>query len=144
MQAVGAGNGFPLGGRRARAGVDCNQNCMLDDNEVQSIAWLCAADPNSANGTFATDVVREPAGNHCPTGGLRVRAGVDHSGDGTLGDDEVEAVSYQCHDVVGAGVLVHPIEAQAADASCTGGGAACTPASTPAATAPSITPRSAT
>jgi hypothetical protein len=38
----------------------------------------------------------EPAGPHCPRGGLAIKAGVDRNGNGALDDDEVDHTDYVC------------------------------------------------
>jgi hypothetical protein len=61
---------------------------------------------NGANGQsvlVSTDV--EAAGTHCPSGGTRLRAGLDHDGDGRLEDDEVTSTTYVCDDDDGDGAI---------------------------------------
>jgi photosystem II stability/assembly factor-like uncharacterized protein len=47
-------------------------------------------------------VQAEPAGAHCDTGGSRVQAGLDTSGDGTLDSGEVTSTQYICNGETGA------------------------------------------
>jgi hypothetical protein len=62
-------------------------------------AALCAAGCGSdepAIPDLLVDDIAEPAGANCPHGGAAVQSGLDHDGDGTLDDDEVEEVTYAC------------------------------------------------
>ena len=43
-----------------------------------------------------------PDSVHCPNGGVRIEAGVDKDGDGTLDAEEVDATAYACNGAAGA------------------------------------------
>lgn len=77
----------------------------------------------------------EPAGPHCPTGGVAVQTGADRNGNQVLDDDEVaaEQTKYVCHGTAGtagpsgasgdAGVnALSSVTAEPAGAHCTYGG----------------------
>jgi len=87
-----AGGNCAHGGKRIDAGVDSNDNGMLDASEVQSTSYIC-------NATGSDALVRtgvEPAGANCPFGGTRIDSGVDANANGILDDSEVGATSYVC------------------------------------------------
>jgi hypothetical protein len=118
VQPIGAGAQCANGGQRARSGTDLNHDCQLNDDEVLSIAYLCA--PTTAKNLLLA-VAKEPAGTACPKGGLAVRAGIDQNGDGQLGDDEVETTPFVCNGVE-AGTLVQRLGTAPADSRCAAGG----------------------
>ncbi|QDF08118.1 hypothetical protein BHS04_33650 [Myxococcus xanthus] len=73
------------------AGVDLNENGVLDEHELRAAARFCA-DP-------AVTLLRqrpEPEGPNCTTGGALVEAGVDTNQNTVLDDAEVLAGSYVC------------------------------------------------
>ena len=49
------------------------------------------------------DVNDEPAGNNCPTGGVRLDSGYDDDGSGALEDGEIEDTQYVCNGSDGSG-----------------------------------------
>ena len=98
------GSNCAAGGTAVRTGVDTNGNGVLDPAEVTSTVYVC----NGANGSDGRDgastlvsTATEPAGAHCPDGGIAVRSGVDANADGTLDAAEVQQVSYACNGAIG-------------------------------------------
>ena len=79
---------------------------------------------NGTNGTAGVNsLVRqdnEPAGAHCPDGGLRIESGLDLNSDGILDPNEVTETSYLCNAVSN---LVNVVP-EPAGANCSAGGQA--------------------
>lgn len=99
-----AGNNCPSGGIAVKVGVDTNGNGVLDDSEVTSTSYVCNGRNGNLGTSGATTLVRqdvEPAGAHCPAGGVAVKSGIDANGNGTLEDAEVTTTSYVCNGAAG-------------------------------------------
>jgi transcription elongation factor Elf1 len=68
---------------------------------------------------FSTTV--EPAGEHCPAGGLRLDYGVDTDGNGTLDSAEISGTSYLCNGSDAAQSLIKTTD-EPAGTNCPNGG----------------------
>ena len=107
----------PSGGVVLGYGIDSNGNGSLDEDEVNGTEIICHGAPGEpgqtgpqgeegANGAPGIDgddgwtalirtMVEEP-GQNCAEGGLKIEAGLDTDGDGTLSDEEVTETQYIC------------------------------------------------
>lgn len=84
------------GGLRIEAGLDRDEDDVLDDDEVEFTTDICA----SVDGADALlDIDAEAAGPNCAAGGQRIRRGFDRDRSGTLDPNEVEATDYLCSPV---------------------------------------------
>lgn len=110
------GPNCPEGGFRFNAGLDDNDDGLLDASEIASTAFSCKGDAgiDGIDGTdgingrdgqdgddgYSTliDVKDEPpsAEGECFYGGTRIEAGLDTNRDGALSQDEVTAVQFVC------------------------------------------------
>ncbi|MBA2723372.1 MAG: hypothetical protein H0U56_10860 [Methylibium sp.] len=114
------------GGAAISAGVDSNNNAVLDAAEVTSVSYVCngangiagaagaagvpgAAGPAGAAGALGLAGVStlvhmqsEPSGAQCAVGGTKITAGHDTNGNATLDASEVSATSYVCGGAPGA------------------------------------------
>ncbi|MBJ6761406.1 hypothetical protein JGU66_11575 [Myxococcaceae bacterium JPH2] len=86
------GENCPLGGQAVQTGLDTDKSGQLDDAEVTSTTYVCAATPLAAR----TRVLPEPTGAHCEWGGQAVQTGLDLDANGRLDDAEVTATEYLC------------------------------------------------
>ena len=112
------------GGQRIATGSDTNRNAELDAEEILEIKYLCQA-ANGADGDAAlVSLVDEPQGNHCANGGVRVDAGLDTSGDGTLQSEEITSQNYICKGSDGEAALNSLVDVATVPAGniCTQGG----------------------
>lgn len=102
------GSACAMGGQRLASGVDADGNGVLDGAEVAATALVCqgaagAAGAPGANGAPALLALSsEPAGSRCATGGMRLDAGVDRNGNGTLDSAEIASTRYLCEAAAGA------------------------------------------
>lgn len=91
------------GGRVVLSGIDLDGDNYLDENEVETTAYVCngepgePGDPGEPGVNSVYEVTDEPAGAHCPAGGVLVQSGLDTNGNGVLDDPEVQANEYVCH-----------------------------------------------
>jgi hypothetical protein len=96
---VGPGGDCPTGGVRVDGGRDADQDGVLDAGEVTTTATVCdgenGADGSDGVSTLSTSSI-EPAGEACPSGGVRFDQGSDEDGDGVLDAGEVASSSYVC------------------------------------------------
>ncbi|QQR43888.1 hypothetical protein JKA73_33580 [Myxococcus xanthus] len=96
-----AGDRCPLGGRAFLAGLDLNDNGVLDDTEVTSTEYVCTT-PTPGVLVHMQDV---PPGEQCPLGGHVSRAGQDVNGNDVLDDGEVTREVYGCAEPAAARVV---------------------------------------
>jgi hypothetical protein len=108
------------GGTAIHAGLDGNDNGALDADEISSTSYVCSPVPLEQQ---LVRVSTEPAGANCAYGGQAIATGLDADHDGTLGDDEVIAISYVCAGPPGTQTLV-TVVSEPAGAHCTYGGQA--------------------
>ncbi|MFP2958891.1 hypothetical protein ACLEPN_13865 [Myxococcus sp. 1LA] len=102
VDAESAGENCPLGGRAFLAGLDLNDNGVLDDTEVTSTEYVCTT-PTPGVLVHIQDVF---PGVHCPHGGHVSRAGQDTNGNDVLDDDEVTREVYGCTEPA-SGRVIH-------------------------------------
>ncbi|MGY4829328.1 WD40/YVTN/BNR-like repeat-containing protein [Sphaerotilaceae bacterium SBD11-9] len=105
MLPESAGSNCADGGSRINAGRDTNGNAVLDASEVTVTSYVCGGAPGVAGTPGASslmNVVAEPPGTNCPTGGVRIASGLDGSGDGALQPGEVSSSQYVCQGATGA------------------------------------------
>lgn len=92
----------PNGGKVILSGTDADHDGSLSEAEITTRRSLCqgapgGTGPDGSDGLDALVRVRdEPAGANCDDGGLRIEAGADSNGDGTLDADEIEQTSFAC------------------------------------------------
>lgn len=100
------------GGQTILVGVDGNDDDKLEGAEIKSTSPVCNGSvgetgPMGVPGTNALVVTTaEAAGANCTAGGVRLDAGLDDDGDGTLQAGEIDATSYICNGADGADGLV--------------------------------------
>ncbi len=96
------------GGQTILVGVDGNDDDKLEGTEIKSTSPVCNGSvgdtgPMGVPGTNAlVSTTAEAAGANCPAGGVRLDAGLDDDGDGTLQSGEIDATSYICNGADGA------------------------------------------
>ena len=102
------------GGSKIDAGLDVDRDGTLAANEVGSTQYVCSgatgatgaagaagAAGNSGLNTLV-QMLDEPSGAHCATGGKAVSAGIDSNANGVLEAGEVSSTGYVCNAVSGA------------------------------------------
>lgn len=87
------------GGADIETGVDTNADGLLARDEVSRVVTVC----NGASGRMAlVSTTPLDGGGECPSGGVRVRSGLDANGDGTLDDAEIVRNEVLCQGAAGA------------------------------------------
>lgn len=108
----GGATACPNGGDLIQAGVDDNNNGVLDPSEVDSDVEVCdgqdGVDGSSGqDGVAGQDgltslikVTEEPAGANCSSGGQKIEVGLDQNGNGTLDVSEIDGAltTFICSD----------------------------------------------
>jgi len=89
------------GGQAMMTGMDLDGDGYLGDAEVTSTAYICNGEQGEAGHTSVFDVSDVPAGEDCPTGGVRIATGIDLNDNGELDADEITASDVICHGEVG-------------------------------------------
>lgn len=92
------------GGSKIQSGIDTNANGALDADEVTNTSYVCNGSTGAtgdAGKNALTNVLSEPAGSNCASGGSRIQAGVDLNGNGVLDSSEVTSNSFICHGATG-------------------------------------------
>ena len=115
-----AGLNCPSGGSRIDSGIDVNLNGVLDPAEFQTVSYVCngedgADGQDGTNGQDGADgqdgsdgllaLVQTTAissGAECPSGGVRIDAGIDINESGSLDAAEIQQTSFVCNGSDGA------------------------------------------
>lgn len=103
VSSVGASDACAWGGSRVFAGIDANNNGILEAGEIQTTTNVCNGAPgsNGSNGgnglTARVNLLEEPAGANCPAGGTRIESGLDANSNGLLDAGEVQGTAYACN-----------------------------------------------
>jgi hypothetical protein len=114
----------PNGGISVDAGIDSNNNKVLDASEVTSTQYVC----NGSNGLSTLVLItNEAAGANCSNGGKKVEAGKDANSNSILEASEVTTSAYVCNGANGgSGTSAHnslvSIVPESAGIACTYGG----------------------
>lgn len=112
------------GGYNIEVGIDTDRNGQLDENEVESTKYIC-------NGTAGLDglssifnIVDEPAGVNCVSGGHIIEIGIDGDEDGLLDIEEIESTQYICNGSKGSNGLnsLFNLKAEPVGDNCPAGG----------------------
>ena len=86
----------PFEGRVVMTGLDEDRDGYLDDAEVQATSYVCNGEPGAPAHASLFELLDEPAGVNCPSGGTQVLTGLDTNDDGLLEPGEVMATNYVC------------------------------------------------
>jgi hypothetical protein len=103
-------------------GIDLNANGLLESDEVTRVVTIC----NGSDGANAlADTTPFDTSEGCPSGGIRVNAGVDRNASNTLDDDEVLRTEELCNGSAGNNGLTTRIVLTTLEAgtTCAAGGA---------------------
>jgi hypothetical protein len=118
------------GGSRIMAGLDANNDGVLQPSEVSTTSYACHGAPGATGAVGPRALVAvsaEVAGVHCPVGGQRIETGIDANANGVLESGEVASTAYACNGANGTngadglGSLIAQA-AEPAGANCTYGG----------------------
>ncbi len=92
-----AGTNCEFGGVKIESGLDSNSDGVLNPDEVENTEFVCR--PQAVNSLL--NIIEEPAGVNCESGGLLVESGLDANGNGLLESDEVGTSRYICNGING-------------------------------------------
>jgi cysteine-rich repeat protein len=70
--------------------------------------WICGAAPTAPTGSLL-NVVTEPAGANCASGGVRIDQGLDDDASGVLDTAEVDTIQYVCNGAAAAAGGTTPV-----------------------------------
>jgi hypothetical protein len=96
-----AGINCSSGGYKVISGTDLNENNNLDENEVQNTDYICNGDDGAAGINSLVNLIDEPAGTNCTSGGFKVLSGTDLNGNNILDENEIQNTEYLCNGVDG-------------------------------------------
>lgn len=114
------GDNCPSGGYKIISGIDQNNNNILDRIEIENTEYICNG--NNGDGfNSLVDVIIEPIGDNCLSGGYKVLTGLDSNRNGLLDEDEVLNTQYICNGDDGINTLFSIIVEEPGD-NCTAGG----------------------
>jgi len=106
----------PNGGIQVDAGIDSNNNGVLDPAEVASTQYVCDGAPGATGQTGATGadgtngsnglnalvaVTSEPAGTNCAYAGKKISVGMDSNKNNILDNTEISSSDYICNGATG-------------------------------------------
>lgn len=115
------GSNCVAGGTVVNAGIDADDDGVLDDDEITDTSYVCHGINGSdgdngtdgADGDNGTDGIDgmtallrfddEPAGDNCPAGGTVVSMGFDADTDGVLDNEEIDDSAYVCNGTIPPG-----------------------------------------
>ncbi len=97
MAIENKGENCSSGGYKIMSGIDLNDNDILDDNEIQTTKYICNG-TNGINGNNSLiNIVAEPAGSICSSGGFKIVSGIDLNNNGILDLPECQNTQYVCN-----------------------------------------------
>jgi hypothetical protein len=130
-----AGSHCATGGQAIEVGLDANDNNVLDASEITSTSYVCngavgATGPTGPTGPVgpASDrqpvvaTAPEPAGAHCPSGGIALSVGYDLNNNGLLDASEVTGTTYVCNGTSGGKASLLSVTVEPAGTNCPTGG----------------------
>ena len=85
------------GGYKVISGLDLNENGVLDDTEIQNTEYICNGDDGANGNNSLLNIVEEPIGDNCSSGGYKVTSGLDLNNNGLLEDSEIQNTEYICN-----------------------------------------------
>jgi hypothetical protein len=108
--AESAGDHCPDGGYQVSSGLDLNADQALDNSEITSTSYVCngMSRQDGAPQTLLRTTSIGP-GENCPTGGVKLEAGVDDDRNETLDLIEVDSTTYICHGEEGSPGATGPV-----------------------------------
>lgn len=98
-----AGENCAWGGYKIITGLDLDDNGILDENEIQKSEYVCNGNTGAAGSAGADgsnsllDVVAEPAGENCASGGLKIISGFDLNNNTVLDENEISNTKFVCN-----------------------------------------------
>lgn len=92
-----AGNNCSSGGYKVISGIDLNNNNTLDNDEIENIKYICNGKDGSDGLNSLINVLLEPIGDNCLSGGYKVTSGIDLNNNNILDDNEIENTEYICN-----------------------------------------------
>jgi hypothetical protein len=112
------GSNCPNGGQRIDVGIDKSRDNVLSQDEVQSTTFIC----NALTGLNSlVNVVPEPSGSNCVSGGQKINVGLDTNRNSQLDTNEIQSSSYVCNGNDGIGTLIKVLS-EPTGANCEAGG----------------------
>jgi len=101
------GNNCLYGGQAIDAGLDSNDNGVLDLSETGTTRYVCNGEPGGGNGSGINGLNNlifmssETAGTNCVNGGQRIESGLDFNRNGILEPAEVGPTTFVCNGLNG-------------------------------------------
>ena len=116
-----AGNKCSTGGYKIITGIDINNNKVLEESEIQNTEYVCNGN-NGINGyNSLINIVNEPKGNNCLSGGYKIISGLDSNKNNLLDNNEIQNTQYVCNGNDGINSLFS-IAPEGPGNNCTAGG----------------------
>jgi uncharacterized protein (TIGR03382 family) len=109
-----AGDNCAAGGKKVEAGLDANDNGVLDPAEVDQTTYICNGTDGQTggDGTPGSQSLVETSvltpGPDCAAGGILIKTGLDLNANGTLDQDEITSVTAVCTGKKGSGCSAAP------------------------------------
>jgi len=102
MDAEAAGANCAAGGTKVSAGLDANDDGVLDQSEISgSPTYVCGGAADAFN---LMVIAEDAAAASCTHGGTKVTTGLDSNANNVLDSGEVTATSYNCNGTPGVGI----------------------------------------
>lgn len=95
LEAVG--ENCSSGGYKIITGLDLNNNNILEDSEIQNTDYICNGENGSNGYNSLVNVIEEPAGENCSSGGYRIESGIDLNNNNSLDENETLNSEYICN-----------------------------------------------
>jgi hypothetical protein len=91
------GDNCSSGGYKIISGTDLNNDGTLDENEIQNTEYICNGDDGNNGNNSLLNVISEPAGENCSSGGYKIINGLDLNGNDILDESEIQNTQYICN-----------------------------------------------
>lgn len=97
IEIESVGENCSSGGYKIITGLDLNNNNILENNEIQNTDYICNGEDGSNGYSSLVNVVEEPAGEECSSGGYRINSGIDLNNNNVLDENEILNSEYICN-----------------------------------------------
>ena len=101
IQTEPVGENCNSGGLKIISGIDLNNSGILDMDEIDETKYICNGESGSDGFLSLMDILPEPVGDNCFSGGYKIISGLDMNQNSSLDETEIQNTEYLCQNGLG-------------------------------------------